>query len=145
MLRPFSFLSTSSSKIYKKEEDDVDEAVNASKSGLFYSPPKPKFSPPEGRGRANTSGSDSSITKLIIPEEDSDVHLAEQPEGKYSNRDARHGTRHKHKRHQERSFKGGEIFCRSVLLVPFLNEMSDCKSEFWLQFQTSLKWEKDWS
>ena len=113
MLRSFSFLSTSSSKIYKKEEDedDVDEAVNTSKSGLFYSPPKPKFSPPELRGRANTSGSDSSITNLIIPEEDSDVHLVEQPEGKYSNRDARHGTRHKHKKHHERSFKGGELFC----------------------------------
>ena len=113
MLRSFSVLSTSSSKIYKKEdeEDDVDEAVNTSKSGLFYSPPKPKFSPPEGRGRANTSGSDSSITNLIIPEEDSDVHLVEQPEGKYSNRDARHGTRHKHKKYHERSFKGGEMFC----------------------------------
>lgn len=99
---------SSSSKIYKKEEeyDDVDEAVNTSKSGLFYSPPKPKFSPPEGRGRANTSGSDSSITNLIIPEEDSDVHVVEHPEGKYSNRDARHGTRQKHKRHHERSFKG---------------------------------------
>lgn len=117
MLKPFSFLSTSSSKIYKKEEeeDDVDEAVNTSKSGLFYSPPKPKYSPPEGRGRANTSGSDSSITNLIIPEEDSDFHLVEQPEGKYSNRDARHGTRHKHKRHHERSFKGGEIFCRQEI------------------------------
>lgn len=114
MLSPLSFLSTSSSKIYKKpeEEDDVDEVVNTSKSGLFYSPPKPKFSPPEGRGRANTSGSDSSITNLIIPEEDSDVHLVEHPEGKYSNRDARYGSRHKHKRHHERSFKGGEVFCR---------------------------------
>lgn len=104
MLSPFCFLSTSSSKIYKKEDDDdVDEAVNTSKSGLFYSPPKPKFSPPEGRGRANTSGSDSSITNLIIPEEDSDIHVVEHPEGKYSNRDA--------KRHHERSFKGGEVFC----------------------------------
>jgi len=109
----FSFLFTSSSKIYKKEEDedDVDEAVNASKSGVFYSPPKPKFSPQELRGRANTSGSDSSITNLIIPEEESDVHLVEQPEGKYSNRDARHGARQKHKKHHERSFKGGEVFC----------------------------------
>lgn len=112
MLSPFCFLFTSSSKIYKKEEeyDDVDEAVNTSKSGLFYSPPKPKFSPPEGRSRANTSGSDSSITNLIIPEEDSDAHVVEHPEGKYSNRDARHGTRQKHKRHHERSFKGGELF-----------------------------------
>ena len=124
MLSQFCFCSTSSSKIYKKEEeDDVDEAVNTSKSGLFYSPPKPKFSPSEGRGRANTSGSDSSITNLIIPEEDSDVHPVEHPEGKYSNRDARHGTRHKLKRHHERSFKGGEVFCGPDLCCKLLSKM----------------------
>ena len=119
MLRPFCFLFTSSSKIHKKEEDDdeEDEAVNTSKSGLFYSPPKSKFSLQEGRGRANTSGSDSSITNLIIPEEDSEVHIVEQPEGKYSNRDARHGTRHKHKKHHERSFKGGEICASEICTV----------------------------
>ncbi|KAJ7390501.1 hypothetical protein OS493_024533 [Desmophyllum pertusum] len=44
-----------SSKIYKKEEDqqredDEVEPVNISKSGLFYSPPKQKYLPPEGRG-----------------------------------------------------------------------------------------------
>lgn len=119
---------TSSSKIYKKEEeDDVDDAVNISKSGnLFYSPPKPKYLPPEGRGRANTSGSDSSTTDLIIPEEGSDLRVVEQPEGKYSSRDARHGTRHKHKRH-ERSFKGGEIFYGQCCKVTFLCGISDGK------------------
>lgn len=86
----------------------MDEHINITKTGLFYSPPKLKFTPTEGRGRANTSGSDSSITELIIPEEDSDLRIPEQPEGKYSNKDSRHASRHKHRR-QERAFKGGEF------------------------------------
>lgn len=98
-------------KVYtysKSEDDELDDPVTVSKTGVFYSPPKPKFLPAEGRGRINSSGSDTSISKLIIPEEDSDSHIPEQPEGKYSNKDARHSSRHKHRRH-EKSRKGGKI------------------------------------
>ena len=89
----------------------MDEPLDVSKTGIFYSPPKTKIVPTEGRGRANTSGSDSSMSELIIPEENSNVRIVEEPEGKYSNRDARHSARHKHRRH-ERHFKGGEILDR---------------------------------
>lgn len=95
---------SSSSKIYKSpkvEEDEVDEPPDVSKTGLFYSPPKSKFAPPEGSGRINTSGSDSSITQLIIPEESGNSSVADQPEGKHSSRDARHSSRHKHRRYQK--------------------------------------------
>lgn len=101
----------SSSKIYKSpkvEEDEVDESPDVSKTGLFYSPPKSKFVPPEGRGRINTSGSDSSITQLIIPEESGNSNVADQPEGKYSSRDARHSSRHKHRRYQKH-YKAGQM------------------------------------
>lgn len=103
---------SSSSKIYKKEEqkEEVDETVDSSKPGLFYSPPRPKYPPAGGggRGRANTSGSDSSTTDLIIPEESSDTCIQKQSEGRSSGRDARHGARHKHRRH-ERQWKHGSL------------------------------------
>lgn len=111
----FFFPINSSSKIYKKEkeeeeEEDLDEVVNITKSGsLFYSPPKTKHLPPEPRSRSNTNDSISSTAHLIIPEEGSDLHVLEQPEGKYSSRDARHGARHKHKRHERPLKKGGEF------------------------------------
>lgn len=111
MFHPGGDLFISSSKIYKSskgEEDEVDEPIDVSKTGLFYSPPKTKIVPAEGRGRANTSGSESSMSKLIIPEENSNIRIPEQPEGKHSSRDARHSSRHKHRRH-ERHFKGGEL------------------------------------
>lgn len=112
------FLKNSSSKIYKKEkeeeeedEEDLDEVVNITKSGkLFYSPPKTRHLPPEPRSRLNTNDSTSSTADLIIPEEGSDLRVLEQPEGKYSSRDARHGTRHKHKRHERPLKRGGEFF-----------------------------------
>lgn len=102
--RPQKVYTYSKSEV-KVEDDELDDPVTVSKTGVFYSPPKPKFLPAEGRGRINSSGSDTSISKLIIPEEDSDSHIPEQPEGKYSNKDARHSSRHKHRRH-EKSRKG---------------------------------------
>ena len=101
----------SSSKIYrspKVQEEEVDEPADVSKTGLFYSPPKSKFVPPEGRGRINTSGSDSSITQLIIPEESSNSNVPDQPEGKYCSRDARHSSRHKQRRYQKH-YKAGKM------------------------------------
>ena len=108
--RPQKVYTYSKSEV-KVEDDELDDPVTVSKTGVFYSPPKPKFLPAEGRGRINSSGSDSSISKLIIPEEDRDSHIPEQPEGKYSNKDARHSSRHKHRRH-EKSRKGGKIYNR---------------------------------
>lgn len=108
--RPQKVYTYSKSEV-KVEDDELDDPVTVSKTGVFYSPPKPKFLPAEGRGRINSSGSDTSISKLIIPEEDSDSHIPEQPEGKYSNKDARHSSRHKHRRH-EKSRKGGKIYNR---------------------------------
>ena len=134
----------SSSKVFKSskvEEDELDDSTdNNSKPGLFYSPPKPKFAPSEGRGRTNTSGSDSSITQLIIPEEDGpELHILEQPEGKYSNRDARHSSRHKHRR-RERLSKGGEFHnfglgCYSI--VPSLSMYSTCQLFIQVSEQTT--------
>ena len=119
------FLFFSSSSVYKSpkgqvEEDELDYPITVAKTALFYSPPKPKFAPiTEGRGRINTTGSDSSMTELIIPEEDSDLRIPEQPEGKYSNKDNRNMPRHKHRRH-ERPKKGGEVYNLESFVLYFL-------------------------
>lgn len=101
-------LSNGSSKISKSshaEEDEVDDPLEVSQKGFFYSPPKAKLMHAEGRSRSDTSGSDSSITALIIPEENSSSEMLEQLEGKYSSRNPRHSFRHKHKQRHERHYK----------------------------------------
>ena len=85
----------------------MDDPLEVSQKGLFYSPPKAKLMHAEGRSRSDTSGSDSSITALIIPEENSTSEMLEQLEGKYSSRNPRHSFRHKHKQRHERHYKAG--------------------------------------